>query len=176
VAHDHPHDHDHPHPRQGDHPAKAWERREAAIRSLLIDKGVLSAEDIRRKIEEWEQKTPALGARIVARSWVDGSFESRLLADGNAAAGELGIDGRGAKIVALKNTTARHHLVVCTLCSCYPRALLGLRSATRAACWRNSAPACRQMSNCAWSIAPPTAAIWFSRCAPRARKAGTRHG
>ena len=127
MAHDHPHDdHDHPHPQRADHAAKDWERREAAIRGLLIEKGLLSAEAIRRKIEEWEQKTPALGARIVARAWVDRNFEARLLADGNAAAGELGIDASGPKIVALKNTHARHHLVVCTLCSCYPRALLGL--------------------------------------------------
>jgi nitrile hydratase len=141
VAHDHPHDgHDHPHPHSRDHAAKAWERREAAIRSLLIEKGVLSAEEIRRKIEEWEQKTPAQGARIVARSWVDRSFEARLLADGNAAAGELGIDARGPKIVALKNTDKRHHLVVCTLCSCYPRALLGLPPAWyKAAAYRSRA-------------------------------------
>jgi nitrile hydratase len=127
MAHDHRQDdHGHPHPPRADHAAKTWERREAAIRGLLIEKGILSAEAIRRKIEEWEQKTPAQGARVVARAWVDPNFEARLLADGNAAAGELGIDARGPKIVALKNTRARHHLVVCTLCSCYPRALLGL--------------------------------------------------
>jgi nitrile hydratase alpha subunit len=125
MAHDHEH-HDHPHASRSDHPVKDWERREAAIRSLLIDKGVLSAEDIRRKIEEWEQKTPAQGARVIARAWVDPPFEARLLEDANAAAEGLGIDARGAKIVALKNTPQRHHLVVCTLCSCYPRALLGL--------------------------------------------------
>jgi len=125
VAHDH-REHDHPHPQRADHPVKAWERREAAIRSLLIEKGLLSAEAIRRKIEEWEQKSPALGARIVARAWVDRDFEARLLEDANAAAERLGIDARGPKIVALKNTPRLHHLVVCTLCSCYPRALLGL--------------------------------------------------
>jgi len=125
VAHDH-REHDHPHPHRADHPVKAWERREAAIRSLLIEKGLLSAEAIRRKIEEWEQKSPALGARIVARAWVDRDFEARLLEDANAAAERLGIDARGPKIVALKNTPRLHHLVVCTLCSCYPRALLGL--------------------------------------------------
>jgi nitrile hydratase len=92
----------------------------------LIEKGLLSAETIRAKIEEWEQKTPALGERIVARAWSDPEFESRLLADANAAAAELGIEARGVKIVVLKNTAQRHHLVVCTLCSCYPRALLGL--------------------------------------------------
>ncbi len=141
MAHDHSHhDHGRPHPRQGDHATKHWERREAAIRGLLIEKGVLSAEAIRRKIEEWEQKTPAQGARIVARAWVDRNFETRLLADGNAAAAELSIDARGPKIVALKNTNARHHLVVCTLCSCYPRALLGLPPAWyKAAAYRSRA-------------------------------------
>jgi nitrile hydratase subunit alpha len=116
----------HAHPAGRDHAPKYWERREAAIRSLLIEKGLLSAEEIRRKIEEWEQKTPALGARIVARAWTDSAFEARLLADANAAAADLGIEVPGVKLVALKNTTQRHHLVVCTLCSCYPRAVLGL--------------------------------------------------
>jgi nitrile hydratase alpha subunit len=141
MAHDHDHgEHDHPHPRKGDHPVKDWERREAAIRGLLIEKGLLSAEAIQRKIEEWEQKSPALGASIVARAWVDSDFEARLLADGNAAAGELGIDARGPKIVALKNTPTLHHLVVCTLCSCYPRALLGLPPAWyKAAAYRSRA-------------------------------------
>jgi nitrile hydratase len=123
------HDHDHatsPHPESKDHPVRDWKGREAAIRALLIEKGVLDAGEIRRKIEEWEQKTPALGARIVARAWRDPAFEARLLADANAAVGELGIDARGVKIVALKNTPSLHHVVVCTLCSCYPRTLLGL--------------------------------------------------
>ena len=118
--------HGHAHPAGGDHATKPWERRETAIRSLLIEKGLLSAEEIRRKIEEWEQKSPALGARIVARAWSEPAFERRLLADANAAAAELGIEVRGVKLVALKNTPQRHHLVVCTLCSCYPRAVLGL--------------------------------------------------
>jgi nitrile hydratase alpha subunit len=125
MAHDHPHPPG-PHAGSGDHPIRDWERREAAIRSLLIEKGLLTAEEIRRRIELWEQKSPAEGARIVARAWTDPAFEARLLADANAAAGELGIDASGAKIVALKNTAERHHLVVCTLCSCYPRAILGL--------------------------------------------------
>jgi nitrile hydratase alpha subunit len=127
MAHDHSHHgHDHPHPGHGDHAAKHWERREAAIRGLLVEKGVVSAEAIRKRIEDWEQKSPAMGARVVARAWADPAFESRLLADGNAAAQELGFDASGAKIVALKNTPHLHHLVVCTLCSCYPRMLLGL--------------------------------------------------
>jgi len=125
--HDHDHgDHHHPHPHQKDHAVRAWERREAAIRSLLIEKGVLSADQIRRKIEEWDHKSPADGARVIAHAWSDSAYEARLLADANAAAAELGIDSSGPKIVALKNTQRLHHLVVCTLCSCYPRVLLGL--------------------------------------------------
>jgi len=127
MAHDHDHgDHHHPHPHQKDHAAKAWERREAAIRSLLIEKGVLTAEQIHRKIEEWDHKSFAEGARVVAHAWSDPGYEARLLADANAATAELGIDTSGPKIVALKNTPSLHHLVVCTLCSCYPRMLLGL--------------------------------------------------
>lgn len=126
-AHDHDHgDHHHPHPHQKDHPVRIWERREAAIRGLLIEKGFLSAEQIHRKIEEWDRKSPEQGARVVAHAWSDLAYESRLLADANAATAELGIDTTGIKIVALKNTAKLHHLVVCTLCSCYPRMLLGL--------------------------------------------------
>jgi nitrile hydratase len=129
MAHDHHHEeagHGHPHPGKSDHPVRVWERREAAIRSLLIEKGLVTAEEIRRKIEEWEQKTPADGARVVARAWSDPAYEARLLADANAAVLELGIDSSAVKLVALKNTPRLHHLVVCTLCSCYPRTVLGL--------------------------------------------------
>jgi nitrile hydratase subunit alpha len=130
MTHDHHHHdeagHGHPHPGKSDHPTHAWEKREAAIRGLLIEKGLVSAEEIRRKIEEWEQKTPADGARVVARAWSDPAYEARLLADANAAVLELGIDSSAVKLVALKNTPRLHHLVVCTLCSCYPRTVLGL--------------------------------------------------
>jgi len=129
MTHDNEHDeagHDHPHPGKSDHPVRVWERREAAIRSLLIEKGLVTADEIRRKIEEWEQKSPADGARVVARAWHDPAYEARLLADANAAVLELGIDSSAVKLVALKNTPRLHHLVVCTLCSCYPRTVLGL--------------------------------------------------
>ena len=129
MTHDHHHDddaHGHVHPGKSDHPVRVWERREAAIRSLLIEKGLVTADEIRRKIEEWEQKTPADGARVVARAWSDPAYEARLLADANAAVLELGIDSSVVKLVALKNTPRLHHLVVCTLCSCYPRTVLGL--------------------------------------------------
>jgi nitrile hydratase alpha subunit len=126
-GHDHDHgDHHHPHPHQKDHPAAVWERREAAIRSLLIKKGVFTAEQIHRKIEEIDHKSAADGARVIAHAWTDPAYEARLLADGNAATAELGLDTTGPKIVALRNTAKVHHLVVCTLCSCCPRMLLGL--------------------------------------------------
>jgi nitrile hydratase alpha subunit len=127
MAHEHDHgDHRHRHPYQKDHPVAAWERREAAIRGLLIEKGVFTAEQIHRKIEEWDRKSAADGSRVVAHAWTDPAYEARMLADANAATAELGIDTAGPKIVALKNTPRLHHLVVCTLCSCYPRMLLGL--------------------------------------------------
>src|SRR5262249_51033058 len=71
-------------------------------------------------------RTPADGARLVARAWIDSDFKERLLADVRSAAAELGLDaGPAPKVVAVENTGDVHHMVVCTLCSCYPRALLG---------------------------------------------------
>ena len=87
---------------------------------------MLSARAIAERIEEWEGKSPADGARVIARAWVDPAFRGRLLADANAAVTELGLDFDGLKLVALENTDTVHHMVVCTLCSCYPRQLLGL--------------------------------------------------
>lgn len=105
----------------------AWERRASALQAALIEKGVITAEDVRSTIEDWESRTPALGARLVARAWTDPAFKGRLLADGKAAVRELlGIDPGVPELVALENTDQVHHVVVCTLCSCYPRAILGL--------------------------------------------------
>lgn len=124
--HDHGHTHDHAH----DHvhePRPEYARLERAVRELLIAKGVLSAEDIRKQIELMDSRNPAMGAKIVARAWVDPAFKKRLLADAKAAAEELGVDtANTAEVVALENTPARHHVVVCTLCSCYPKAILGV--------------------------------------------------
>jgi nitrile hydratase subunit alpha len=87
---------------------------------------VLTREDIRRGIDWLVSRSPADGARLVARAWVDPGFKRRLLADARAAASELGLDaGPSPRVVAVENTAEVHHLVVCTLCSCYPRALLG---------------------------------------------------
>ncbi len=97
-----------------------------AIGELLIDKGVFDAADLRRTLERIDAITPALGARVVARAWIDPAFHAKMLADVNAAAAELGIDAGPIPIRAVANTPGLHNVVVCTLCSCYPRMLIGL--------------------------------------------------
>ncbi len=97
-----------------------------AIEALLVEKGVVTKEDVRSQIEYMEARSPANGARLVARAWVDPEFKSRLLSDTKAAAMELGIDASGpVEFVVVENTPRVHNLIVCTLCSCYPRAILG---------------------------------------------------
>jgi nitrile hydratase subunit alpha len=122
---DHQHDHDHPHApiANGDEPVAA---RVRALEALLVEKGVVTREDVRRRVDWLVSRSPADGARLVARAWVDPEFKQRLLADARAAALELGVDpGPSPVVVALENTETVHHMVVCTLCSCYPKALLG---------------------------------------------------
>ena len=104
-----------------------YEVMETAVRELLVDKGLLKAADIHRQIDVLDSRTPALGAKVVARAWVDPAFRARLLVDGRAACEEFGIsfyDNTG--LIVLENTEQVHNLVVCTLCSCYPRPVLGL--------------------------------------------------
>lgn len=97
-----------------------------AIEALLVEKGVLAEEDVRRQIEYMEARSPANGAKLVARAWVDPEFKTRLLSDTKAAALELGIDASGSvEFITVENTPEVHNLIVCTLCSCYPRAILG---------------------------------------------------
>lgn len=129
-AHDHAHDHDHPHAPQLDHdrgPMSAYEVLEQALRELLVEKGVLSDAEIAAQIDLMDSRSPALGARVVARAWVDPAFKSRLLADCRAALAEFDIDiGQLAEFKVVENTPVVHNVIVCTLCSCYPKMLLGL--------------------------------------------------
>ncbi len=97
-----------------------------AVRQLLIEKDVFSADDMRRAIEAMDARTPAQGARVIARALVDPAYKARLLADGSAAVEELGIDMGTTKLVVVENTPTVHNIIVCTLCSCYPRMLLGV--------------------------------------------------
>jgi nitrile hydratase len=122
MSHDHDHDHE-PITNGGEPPAAARARR---LEQLLVEKGVVKREDVRRAIDWLVSRSPADGARLVARAWVDPEFKERLLADAREAALELGLDpGSSPVVIALENTERVHHMVVCTLCSCYPRALLG---------------------------------------------------
>lgn len=106
--------------------AAPGDRLLAALRDLLAEKGLVSAAEIAERIAITDAASPALGAAIVARAWTDTAFRARLLADGSRAAEEMGITMRGAPpLGVLENTETTHHLVVCTLCSCYPRAVLG---------------------------------------------------
>jgi nitrile hydratase alpha subunit len=124
TGHDHDHAHDHdPIERAGEPPVA---ERVRALEALLVDRGVIERDRVRERVDWLVSRSPADGARLVARAWVDPEFKSRLLADARAAALELGLDpGEAPQVVALENTEKVHHMVVCTLCSCYPKALLG---------------------------------------------------
>ena len=97
------------------------------MRTLLVEKGVLSEREISDAIDLLDSRTPALCAKVVAHAWTDPAYKSRLLADSRAALDELGIDiGTIAEFKTIENTAKIHNVVVCTLCSCYPRMLLGI--------------------------------------------------
>jgi nitrile hydratase len=96
------------------------------MEELLVESGVLEEGDVQRLMDVMAARSPVDGARVVARAWVDPLFKKRLLADPRAALGEMGFPPvSGAMLVVVENTPKVHHLVVCTLCSCYPRSLLG---------------------------------------------------
>jgi nitrile hydratase len=104
-----------------------YEVMETALRELLIEKGLFSADEIRRMLEVMDSRNPALGARLVARAWIDPEFRARLLADGRSACEEFGISFfEDTQLMVVENTDKVHNLLVCTLCSCYPREILGL--------------------------------------------------
>jgi nitrile hydratase len=97
-----------------------------AIEALLLEKGVLNEPEVQDNISYMEARSPANGAKLVARAWVDPEFKELLLSDGKAAASQLGMDPEHpAEIIVVENTPEVHNLIVCTLCSCYPRAILG---------------------------------------------------
>ena len=126
----HPHDDDHGHgatTAQDDPPPSYYEVMETSVRELLVEKEVIGADEIRHMLEVMDSRTPALGAKIVARALTDPEFKARLLANGRAACEELGIDFfEDTQFLVLENTENVHNLICCTLCSCYPREILGL--------------------------------------------------
>jgi nitrile hydratase len=140
MAHDHPHDHPHDHdgnPARPDDPEPQTyhELLGVALSDLLIDKGVYTKDDERRRIEFMEGITPAIGAKVVARAWCDPDFARRLVDDAASAMKEMDVLHTGSELTALVNTPYLHNVVVCTLCSCYPRYLLG-----RPPAWYKSKP------------------------------------
>jgi len=132
MAHPHDHDHDHDHHDHSHAPApdhggpwSEFQYLEAAVRELLIEKGVVTADEMRREIERMDGRNPENGARVVARAWVDPAYKARLLKEGTKAVGELGVTIDPVHLIVVENTDKVHNVVVCTLCSCYPRNLLG---------------------------------------------------
>jgi nitrile hydratase len=129
MPHDH-HDHlspsGHPYRPDDDHPLTYWQQMEIAVRELLIEKGETTAQEIAAQIDAMDARTPSNGAAVVARAWTDPAFREALLADASAATREMGFDIGPMRLIALENTLDTHNIVVCTLCSCYPRNLLGL--------------------------------------------------
>ena len=121
------HDHSHPHAEISDDHPGYYDIMETAVRELLVEKKLIGADEIRRQIEVLDSRTPALGARVVARAWTDPAFKARLLANGRAGCEELGISFYDdTQLIVIENTDKVHNLIVCTLCSCYPRPVLGL--------------------------------------------------
>jgi hypothetical protein len=136
AVHDHAHDHhDHTHPHAHDHHEPLVVEDEAgnqegqlrvdALLALLIQKRILSAGEVALEIQNLESPGLHLGAKLIARAWVDPAFKARLLANGKDAAAELKIKVGEAQLVVVENTPTLHNVVVCTLCSCYPRSILG---------------------------------------------------
>jgi nitrile hydratase subunit alpha len=118
-----PQDHGHEHPK---HELRYYAKRIYAIRDLLLEKGVITDKDIQCQVEYQEARSPANGAKLVARAWIDPAFKARLIGDPKAACAEMGIDAASInEFVVLENTEKVRHMVVCTLCSCYPRPILG---------------------------------------------------
>jgi nitrile hydratase len=120
--------HDHPHETRPDTPDRLtyYQTMEVAVRELLMEKGIVTADEVRRQVEDMDGRNAGMGAKMVARAWVDPAYRQRMLTDGNGAAEEVGLDRGLYKLVVVENTPEVHNVIVCTLCSCYPRWLLGL--------------------------------------------------
>jgi nitrile hydratase len=107
-------------------PYSYFQLMEVSLRELLVEKGVLTEAQVTEEVEAMRRRSPAIGARVVAKAWTDPGYKSRLLANGSQACTDLGIDVAALKLVVVENTPGTHNVVVCTLCSCYPRMLLGI--------------------------------------------------
>jgi nitrile hydratase len=107
-------------------PYSYFQLMEVSLRELLVEKGVVTEEQVQATVEDMRGRTPERGARVVAHAWTDPAFKAKLLADGTGACEELGLDVPALRLVVVENTPSVHNMIVCTLCSCYPRMLLGI--------------------------------------------------
>ncbi len=107
-------------------PLTYFQLMEISLRELLVEKGVVTEQAIGDALADMRARTPERGAKVVARAWVDPAFKARLLENGTRACEEYGVDVPGLRLVVVENTPAVHNVIVCTLCSCYPRMLLGI--------------------------------------------------
>ena len=125
----HTHEGPDPHAPRPDHDDTLTHHKmlEIAVRELLIEKGILTADEIREAVERMDARGPHLGAKLVAKAWVDPAFKTRLVENGSTAAEEAGVQmDQPTRLIVVENTPQLHNLVVCTLCSCYPRMVLGI--------------------------------------------------
>ena len=107
-------------------PLSYFQLMEISLRELLVEKGIVTEEQVATEVEAMRKRGYERGARVVARAWVDPEYKKRLLANGTKACEELGLEIPALKLIAVENTPQVHNAIVCTLCSCYPRMLLGI--------------------------------------------------
>jgi nitrile hydratase len=107
-------------------PYNYFQLMEVSLRELLVEKGVVTEDAIAGAMKAMRERGPERGAAMVARAWTDAAYKARLLANGSGAAEELGFEVPGLRLIVVENTPQTHNVIVCTLCSCYPRMLLGL--------------------------------------------------
>jgi len=107
-------------------PLTYFQLMEISLRELLVEKGVVTEEEVAEEVEAMRKRGYERGARVVARAWVDAGYKQRLLANGTKACEELGLEIPALKLLVVENTPEVHNAIVCTLCSCYPRMLLGI--------------------------------------------------
>ena len=166
-------------------PLTYFQLMEVSLRELLVDKGVVTDAEVDAVAADMKSRGPERGAKVVARAWTDPGYKQRLLADGTKACEELGLDVPALRLVVVENTPEVHNVIVCTLCSCYPRMLLGLppdwyksreyrsrvvREPRAVLAEFGTRSPTRSRSGC--TTRPPTCATWCCRCARRAPKAG----
>lgn len=107
-------------------PLTYYQLMETSLRELLVEKGIVTDAQVNDEVAAMRGRTPERGSKVIARAWVEAEYKKRLLANGTAACEELGLEIPALRLVVVENTPQVHNAIVCTLCSCYPRVLLGI--------------------------------------------------